>query len=363
MAGMDRETAITPELAEVRPDERFDESQLAEHLRGHLRGSDGPLAVQQFARGKANLTYLLRFGEPGGPVTEYVLRRPPLGPVAPGSHDMEREYRVLSRLWRAFPLAARAFLFCDDESVIGAPFFVMERRRGVVVQGAVPPEFGNGDDAASNRKLSEVVVDTLAEFHAVDPAEAGLDGLGWPEGFMDRQLGGWIARWNKARHEPNPLVEELADWLQKTQPPSPPATLLHNDWRLDNMAVDPDDPGVCVAVYDWDMCTRGDPFADVGTLMGCWFDPDEDSIFLDPMPTRTPGFMTRGEAISRYGEKSGRDVSGMHWYVVFGTFKMGVILQQIYIRWLRGQTQDERFATMGHDAARLFELAAARRST
>ena len=317
--------------------------------------------MRQFARGKANLTYLLAFGEDGGPVTEYVLRRPPLGPVAPGSHDMAREYRVLSTLWRAFPLAARAFVFCDDPAVLGAPFFVMERRRGVVVQGTVPPEFGGGEDPVTNRKLSEVVVDALAQFHAVDPAEAGLDDLGYPEGFVDRQLRGWIGRWTKAQHEPNPLVDELAAWLEDTRPPSPPPTLLHNDWRLDNMAVDPDDPGRCVAVYDWDMCTRGDPFADVGTLLACWFDPGEASILLEPMPTGVPGFMTRAEAISRYGRKSGRDVSGMDWYVVFGTFKMGVILQQIYIRWLRGQTRDDRFATMGDDATRLFELAAARR--
>ena len=359
---MGTDTAITPELVDVRADEGFDEVRVADYLRGHLPGSEQPLTVRQFARGKANLTYLLAYGEPGGPVTEYVLRRPPLGPVAPGSHDMGREYRVLSTLWQAFPLAARAFVFCDDESLIGAPFFVMERRRGVVVQGAVPPEFGGGDDPVTNRKLSEVVVDTLADFHAVDPAEAGLDSLGWPDGFMDRQLGGWIGRWNKARHESNPLVDELAEWLEKTKPPSPPATLLHNDWRLDNMAVDPENPGVCVAVYDWDMCTQGDPFADVGTLMGCWFDPDEESIFLDPMPTRVAGFMNRREAIDRYGRRSGRDVSGMNWYVVFGTFKMGVILQQIYIRWLRGQTKDRRFANMGKDAARLFEMAAARRS-
>ncbi len=360
---MESESAITPELVEVRTDERFDEKRLADYLRGRLPGSDRPLAVHQFARGKANLTYLLSFGEPGGSATEYVLRRPPLGPVAPGSHDMAREFRVLSTLWRAFPLAARAFLFCDDESVIGAPFFVMERRHGVVVQGTIPPEFGRGDDPGTNRKLSEVVVDTLAEFHAVSPPAAGLGDLGYPEGFMDRQLRGWIGRWDRARHEPNPLVDELSRWLEKNQPPSPPPTLLHNDWRLDNMAVDPGDPGRCVAVYDWDMCTRGDPYADVGTLMGVWFDRGEATIFLDPMPTRSPGFMSRGEAISRYGAKSGRDVSDMNWYVVFGTFKMGVILQQIYIRWLRGQTKDERFANMGRDAARLFELAAVRRSS
>lgn len=362
MALMESERPITPETVEVRPDEGFDPARLSDYLRGRLPDSDQPLTVRQFARGKANLTYLLAYGEGGGAATEYVLRRPPLGPVAPGSHDMAREYRVLSTLWRAFPLAARAFVFCGDESVIGAPFFVMERRRGVVVQGAVPPEFGGGKDEENNRKLSEVVVDTLADFHAVDPAAAGLDDLGWPDGFMERQLQGWIKRWNGARQEPNPLVEELARWLEETRPVSPPATLLHNDWRLDNMAVDPDDAGVCVAVYDWDMCTRGDPFADVGTLMACWFDPDELSIFLDPMPTRTPGFMSRRQAISRYGRMSDRDVSNMRWYLVFGTFKMGVILQQIYIRWLRGQTQDDRFATMGEDASRFFELAAARRS-
>lgn len=359
---MDEEAAITPELIAVRADERFDEARLAAYLRDRLPCGDRPLEVRQFARGKANLTYLLRYGEPGGPVTEYVLRRPPLGPVAPGSHDMAREYRVLSTLWRAFPLAARAYLFCDDDSVLGAPFFVMERRRGVVVQGVIPPEFGHGEDACNNRKLSEVVVDTLAEFHAVDPASAGLGDLGRPEGFMERQLQGWIGRWRRAGHEPNALVEELSIWLERTMPSASPPTLLHNDWRLDNMAVDSEDAGRCVAVYDWDMCTRGDPFADVGTLMACWFDPGERSIFLDAMPTRSPGFMTRGEAISRYGRKSGRDISNTNWYLVFGTFKMGVILQQIYIRWLRGQTKDDRFSTMGRDAAALFEMAAERRT-
>ncbi|MDE0232530.1 MAG: phosphotransferase family protein [bacterium] len=359
---MEEVAGVTPELIEVRADERLDEARLAAYLHDGLPGSDLPLTVRQFARGKANLTYLLIYGDPRKPTREYVLRRPPLGPVAPGSHDMAREYRVLSTLWRAFPLAARAFLFCDDESVLGAPFFVMERRRGVVVQGVIPPEFGGGEDPGANRKLSEVVVDTLAEFHAVDPDAAGLGDMGYPEGFMQRQLQGWLGRWRRARHETNSLVDELSVWLEETMPASPQPTLLHNDWRLDNMAVDPGDPGRCVAVYDWDMCTRGDPFADVGTLMACWFDLDEQSIFLDPMPTRSQGFMTRSEAILRYGRKSGRDISNMNWYLVFGTFKMAVILQQIYIRWLRGQTKDDRFSRMGIDASLLFELAADRRS-
>jgi aminoglycoside phosphotransferase (APT) family kinase protein len=350
-----------PELIDVRPDEGFDAPRLAEWIHGRIPGSDRPLTVRQFARGKANLTYLLRFGE-GDDALEYVLRRPPLGPVAPGSHDMAREYRVLSTLWQAFPHAARAYAFCEDEQVIGAPFFVMERKHGVVVQGTVPPEFGSGEDPAVNRALSEVVVDTLADFHAVDPEAAGLGDLGRPEGFLRRQVDGWIDRWHRAKHEENHVADEIAGWLTERIPDSGAVSLLHNDWRLDNMAVAADDPGRCVAVYDWDMATRGDPLADLGTVMAVWYDEGEMPAALNPMPTFTPGFMTRSEATERYARRSGRDLSRVDWYVVFGTFKLGVVIQQIYIRWLRGQTKDDRFAVMGEGARRLFELAAERRS-
>jgi aminoglycoside phosphotransferase (APT) family kinase protein len=351
---------VDPELIDVRPDERFDEGALRRWIGGRLPGSEAPLVVRQFGRGKANLTYLLRFGGEGAAV-EYVLRRPPLGPLAPSAHDMGREYTVLSTLWRAFPQAARAYLFCEDPSVIGAPFFVMERRHGVVVQNAVPPVFGSGADPVANRKLSEVVVDTLADFHAVDPVVAGLGHLGRPEGFVERQVSGWIERWDRARHEDNPLAEEVATWLSSSIPRSDEVTLLHNDWRLDNMAVAEDDPGRCVAVYDWDMCTRGDPLADLGTVMAVWYEPGEMPSSLNPMPTTTPGFLTRDEAITRYGSRSGRDLTHAAWYVVFGTFKLAAVLQQIFIRWQRGQTRDERFAVMGDGARRLIELAAARR--
>lgn len=351
---------VTPELIDVRQDERFDEDRLSRWLRGRLPGSEAPLSVLQFGRGKANLTYLLRYGDDATAV-EYVLRRPPLGPVAPGSHDMAREYRVLSTLWRAFPLAARAHIFCADEDVIGSPFFVMERRRGVVVQNAVPPVFGGGEDPVANRKLSEVVVDTLADFHAVDPVDAGLGDLGRPDGYLERQVEGWIERWNRAAHEDDPLATEVADWLRATRPVSPPATLVHNDWRLDNMAVAEDDPGRCVAVYDWDMCTQGDPLADLGTLMAVWYDRDEMPSALNPMPTDTPGFMGRREAMDRYARRSRCDAAVLDWYLVFGTFKMAGVLQQIYIRWLRGQTKDERFAVLGEGAKHLISLADRRR--
>jgi len=346
------------DVIDIRPEERFDEERLAQFLAGRLPGSDTPMTVRQFGGGRANLTYLVQF-ESG---EEYVLRRPPLGPVAPGAHDMSREFRVLSRLWESFPPAPRAYLFSDDTDIVGAPFFVMERKAGRVVRETVPPEFGGGKNPAINRALSTVVVEALAQFHAVDPASCGLDDLGRPDGFLKRQVTGWLERWEQARHEDNPLADEVGRWLEDNLPESLPPTLLHNDWRLDNMAVAEDDPSVCVAVFDWDMATRGDPLSDLGTLLGSWHDLEEvDDRTHSLMPVTVPGWLPRHEAIRLYGDLSGRDVSGMDWYVVFGTWKLGVILQQIYIRYLRGQTSDKRFASMGDGAARLFELAAARR--
>jgi aminoglycoside phosphotransferase (APT) family kinase protein len=349
-----------PELIDVRSDERFDEDRVREYLSGKLEGSDRPLSVRQFGGGHANLTYQLCYGE-GDDAIEYVLRRPPLGPVAATSHDMNREYRVLSKLWQAFPKAPRAFLFCDDHSIIGADFVVMERRRGIVVRAFVPPEFGSGKDPVANRKLSEVVVGTLVEFHSVDPASVGLEALGKPAGFLERQVAGWSGRFERAKTTEIPIANEVNRWLLDNRPESPPATLVHNDWKLDNMAVAEDDPGRCVAVYDWDMCTLGDPLCDFGTLLGLWSDAGEGFAGNNPMPTQTPGFMTREEATKFYCEQTGLDRSQVPYYVVFGTFKMAVVLQQIYYRYHVGQTQDERFAGMGTIAESLFELAGERR--
>ncbi len=344
----------------VREGEDFDQAALAAYLKGRLEGAERALEVRQFGGGHANLTYLLRFGE-GEDAVEYVLRRPPLGPVAASAHDMHREYRALSALYRGFPLAPRAYLYCDDLSVIGATFFVMERRCGVVVRGVVPPEFGGGKDPEANRKLSRVVVDVLAELHAVDPDEVGLGDIGKPDGFMRRQVEGWAGRFQRAKTREMPLADELARWLLETLPRSPAPTLLHNDWRLDNMAVAPDDPGRCVAVYDWDMCTLGDPLADLGTVLAVWADPGEEGVGTQSMPTTLPGWLSRAEAAARYAERSGRDLSALPWYVTFGTFKMGVVLQQIYHRFHRGQTRDARFAVFERLADDLFRLAAARR--
>ncbi|GIW41596.1 MAG: phosphotransferase family protein [Candidatus Binatia bacterium] len=352
--------ADPPETISVRPEEDFDRTRLAEYLRGKLPGSEGPLEVLQFAGGHANLTYLLRYGE-----TEYVLRRPPLGPVPPGAHDMGREYRVLSVLYRAYPYAPRAYLYCDDPSVIGAPFFVMERRHGIVVRRTIPPEFGGGEDAGTNRKISEVLIDKLAELHEVDYRAVGLEKLGKPEGFLRRQVEGWKARYERSKTKEQPLVDELYRWLDEHLPPSPPPTLLHNDWRLDNIMLDARDPGRCAAVFDWDMCTVGDPLADVGTLFSLWVEAGEGFDDAPPvgMPSTVPGFLRRREALERYARIRGVDVSRVPYYYVFGLFKIGVVLQQIYYRYARGQTHDERFRTFGQLAELLFEIAHERSRT
>src|SRR5512143_381389 len=343
--------AVAPETIAIRADEDFDHDRLAEFLRGRLAGSERALAVRQFGGGHANLTYLLRYGE-----QEYVLRRPPLGPVAASAHDMGREYRVLSVLYQVYPLAPRAYLYCDDPAVIGAPFFVMERRRGTVVRLVIPPEFGGGADATANRRLSDALVDALADLHAADYRAVGLEGLGKPEGFLRRQIDGWAQRYERAKTRDLPIVGEIVDWLRAEQPPSPPATLLHNDWRLDNIMVDSADPGRVVAVFDWDMCTLGDPLADLGTLLSSWREAGEEvaGMTAGTMPSTVPGFLTRREAVARYGARRGVDVGTVPYYYVFGLFKIAVVLQQIFHRYHLGQTKDQRFAIFDQVAEALF---------
>jgi len=347
-----------PETIPIRADEDFDHARLADHLHDRLPGAAAPLAVVQFGGGHANLTYLLRFG-----TCEYVLRRPPLGPVAPGAHDMGREYRVLSVLHRAYPLAPRAVLFCDDAAVIGAPFFVMERHRGTVVRQVIPPGFGGGEDADANRRMSEALIDALADLHQVDYRAIGLETLGRPEGFLRRQIDGWAQRYARARTREIALVDELVAWLRAEAPPSPAPTLLHNDWRLDNIMLASDDPGRCVAVFDWDMCTLGDPLADLGTLLASWREAGEDvgAMTAGSMPSHVPGFLTRRAAVARYAARRAIDAGSVPYYYVFGLFKVAVVLQQIYYRYHVGQTRDARFAAFDQVVGRLFERAAARR--
>ncbi len=346
------------ETIPMRPDEQLDMRRLGDYLAGNLPGSDQTLAVRQFGGGAANLTYLLDYG-----AQQYVLRRPPLGPVAASAHDMGREYRVLSVLHQAYPYAPRAFLFCDDLSVIGAPFFVMERRQGVVVRRTMPEAYAAMPNAA--RRMSEALVDALAAFHAVDYDALGLGGLGKPTGFIDRQIEGWYRRWHAAKTADLPDMDAVYAWLKANQPANTRVSLVHNDYKLDNVMLAAGDPGRVVAVFDWDMCTLGDPLADLGALLTYWTEPS-DPPYLQAtamMPLGEPGFLSRAKLVARYAAKSGRAVEAIDFYHALGLFRLTVIVAQIYIRYARGQTQDSRFAAMEFMipalARRARELAAA----
>lgn len=331
------------ETIEVREGEGFDREAVESHLRDNIEDlPGGELEVRQFPSGASNLTYLLKLGG-----WEGVLRRPPFGPVPPKAHDMGRESGLLARLHEAYPLAPKPYFYCGDEAVIGAEFYVMERREGVVVDDSFPAGVEPTEELC--REMSALVCDTLVELHAVDYEKAGLGDLGKPEGFLERQVEGWIPRYEKARTEDVKDAEPPTEWLKNNLPESPPATIIHNDFKLNNLVLNPVDLTEVRAVLDWEMATLGDPLFDLAVSLSYWVQADDPEELRGMLPTVTsmPGFMTRKEFMDRYAERSGRDLSEMHWYVVFGYFKLAVILQQIYARYQKGQTRDERFAGFG----------------
>ena len=330
---------MVPEIAPIRAGEEIDVRALGEYLRGKVQGADGALRVEQFPGGHSNLTYLLYAGD-----HEYVLRRPPLGPVAPKAHDMAREFHVLEAVHPVFPPAPRVYVLCEDPAVIGATFFLMERRQGVVLRRKVAPEFAG--DPAFPRKASAGFIDCLAQLHSIDVAQQPLAALGKPNGFLERQVRGWTERWQRAKTEELPGMDRLIEWLSSRLPASARPTLVHNDFKLDNIMLDAQNPGRVEAVLDWEMATVGDPLVDLGCTLCYWTqagDPEMRGGSLSGI-TAEPGWYTRTELVDRYAEKAGRDVSGLGYYEVFGLFKLGVILQQIYFRYYRGQTRDERFS-------------------
>ncbi len=332
------------ETIAVREDERFDRGRVVAYLRERIAGlPGGELAVRQFPSGASNLTYLLRIGE-----WEGVLRRPPLGPLPPKAHDMIREARLLERLHPVYPLAPNPLAICEDPAVIGAPFYVMDRRHGVTLNDRFPPGIEPSADLC--RRISEAVVDTLARLHAVDWRQAGLADLGYPEGFLGRQVKGWIGRYERARTDDIPEVAPLTRWLEERLPASPEPTIIHNDFKLNNLLLDAADLGRVVAVLDWEMTTIGDPLFDLAVSLSYWVEPGDPEELRAVLPTVTsayPGFISRRRFMELYAERSGRDLSTMHFYLTFAYFKWAVIIQQIYARWRRGQTRDTRFASFG----------------
>lgn len=329
------------EIAPVRAGEELDWEALEAYLHERLPGSYGALEVQQFPNGSANLTYLLTLGG-----TKLVVRRPPFGKIAPGAHDMRREHKVLSRLHTAYPRAPKALLYCDDDSVIGSPFFVSEYRPGVVVWDEIPPSMTGHD--SPGRRIGLAVVDALADLHAVDPDACGLGDLGRPDGYLERQVRGWQARWEAVAQEPDTAVEEVGAVLARTLPKTTASTIVHNDFKIDNCQFAPGNPDRVVSVFDWDMATLGDPLVDVGTLLNYWPDDDGGSALAVPGLDRL-GLPTRTEVVARYAERRGRDLTldDTAWYEAFGCWKTAIIMQQLYARYLRGETTDARMGERG----------------
>jgi aminoglycoside phosphotransferase (APT) family kinase protein len=333
------------------PGIRYDN--VARFFAAHVPGGDVPLEFSLISGGRSNLTYRVR-----GNGREWVLRRPPLGHVLPTAHDMAREHRVLSALAATDVPAPRPFALCEDPAVNDYPFYVMEYRPGVVLADDIPS--GYAESPADRRRISEALVTTLVRLHAVDYRAVGLDGFGHPEGYLERQVRRWGQQWERSRTGPLPEIDDLARRLRAALPESPAPTIVHGDYRLGNMALDPADPGRVAAIFDWEMATLGDPLADLGYTLIYWVeagDPQRPAnLGVSPFTTRS-GFFTRAEIIAAYAAHSGRNVEAVDYYQVLALYKLAIISEGIYARFLQGKTLGEGFSKLQRSAPGLVQRA------
>jgi aminoglycoside phosphotransferase (APT) family kinase protein len=332
------------EAREVRAEDAFDAASVHGWLAARVDGLGGTAPeIRQFRGGSSNLTYLLRY-----PGRELILRRPPAGHKAASAHDMRREYRVQAALAPVYPYVPAMVAFCDDPAVIGADFYVMERIGGVIPRKELPPELGL--DAGGVGRLCAAVIDRLADLHRVDPAEAGLAELGKGPGYVARQVSGWSKRYAAARTWNVPRFTSVMAWLDANQPADVGQCLIHNDYRFDNVVLDPADPTHVVGVLDWEMATVGDPLMDLGSSLAYWVQADDDAAFrrFRMQPTHAPGMLTRREVVQRYTAGTGMAVDADAWrfYEAFGLFRLAVVAQQLYARYHRGETTNPAFKRM-----------------
>jgi len=337
-----------------RPGEELDTARLEEYLRQVRPDLTGPVAIAQFPSGHSNLTYLVRAGG-----EELVLRRPPAGKKPKSGHDMHREWVMLSALHGPFPYAPEPVAYCEDPAVLGAPFFLMRRIRGLILRRDLPPDLHL--EPGAMRALCERLIDVHRELHALDYHELGLEGLGHPEGYVERQIEGWSRRYRDARTPDVPDFEEVMAWLAEHRPPERGTSVIHNDYRFDNVVLDPGDPLRIVGVLDWEMATIGDPLMDLGASLAYWVEEDDppDLQAIRLVPTHLPGALTRQELVQRYLEGTRIELDDFSFYYVYGLFRLAGIAQQIYYRFYHGQTADPRFGRLGQ-AVHVLEHAARR---
>lgn len=337
---------------EVRSGEELDEGKLYDFLNNEIDGLSGELSCKQFPGGYSNLTYAISVGD-----REFVLRRPPKGATIKSGHDMGREFRILSALSSNYSKVPTPLAYTEDESIIGYPFYIMEKVTGVILRFGMPEEM-NPDETLMG-SISDSWLDTLIELHQVDYQSIGLGELGRPEGYVQRQIEGWGKRYFKAKTDEVPKLEKALKWLSENQQNSGQSSLIHNDFKYDNLVLDPNDWTQVLAVLDWEMATLGDPLMDVGTSIGYWVNPD-DPEFMRQMrlsPTHLPGNPTRGEILHQYSLKSGLEIANPVFLYVYGLFKIAVIVQQIYARYKLGLTKDPRFSTLGEGVKAIGEIA------
>lgn len=318
----------------------IDAAAVTQFFVSHVPHLGSPLEFALISGGRSNLTYHVR-----GPGGECVLRRPPLGHVLPTAHDMAREFRVLTALRDSGMPVPKTFALCADSETNGAPFYVMEYRAGVVLQMRLPE--GYAPEPADRRRMGLELIDVLARLHAIEPNSVGLGDFGRPEGYLERQVRRWSQQWERSKAEDLPEVEELIRRLRAALPRSPEPTIVHGDYRLGNVALDPTDPGRIVAIFDWEMATLGDPLADLGYTLIYWGEesdpPEVTALGTHQGLTAQPGFPTRAELVEAYSARSGRDVSGVRFYEVLALYKLAVISEGIYARWRQGKTVGEGF--------------------
>jgi aminoglycoside phosphotransferase (APT) family kinase protein len=334
---------VVDEPRKVREEDSFDVTAMAEWLREHAPGGEvdslaGSPSVRQFAGGASNLTYLLSYGD-----RELILRRPPAGTKAASAHDMRREYRIQEALRPAYPYVPKMVALCTDESVMGSDFYVMERISGTILRGRIPPS--SGLDESSTRQLCLSAIERLVQLHQADPAQMGLADIGKGPGYVRRQVEGWSERYRAAHTWNVPSFARVMAWLEERQPHDVGTTIVHNDYRFDNLVLAPEDPTRIVGVLDWEMATVGDPLMDLGSALAYWVQADDDRLMraLRRQPTDAPGMLTREEVVERYCERTGRQVDDWVFYEVFGLFRLATIVQQIYKRYHLRETRNRAF--------------------
>jgi aminoglycoside phosphotransferase (APT) family kinase protein len=340
---------------EIRKGEGLDTDTVSAYLKDSLSGLEGRMEIKQFPSGFSNLTYLLTIGQ-----KELVLRKPPLGKKARTDHDMKREYNILKALEPVFPYVPKPLLYSDDTEIVGSPFYIMERMQGIILRKNFPK--GMEIDKEGTRTLCVNLAKVLRELHALDYIECGLKDFGRPSGYIKRQIEGWSGRYRDSWTDDAPDFEKVMEWLKLNQlPDNKRPVIIHNDYKFDNVLLDPANPLNIIGVVDWEMSTIGDPLMDLGSSLAYWVNHDdsEEVKLIRTLPTTVPGMLTRKEFVSAYEEISGTKIENFEFYLCFGLFRLAVIAQQIYYRYYHGQTQDKRFRMLIF-AVQILEKAALR---